>query len=807
MAKGPKMSTARLDLALTRGLAVIAVGLGSLVIGTTLASADTNENPASELSPLLSAEGFHSCVVIDGGTKCWGYNSYSQLGNGTSNDANTPTDVTGLGSGVTAITTGNFTSCAIVNTAAKCWGNNGFGQLGNGTSNSANTPIDVSGLGSGVTAISAGAYHTCAIVNSGAKCWGDNIDGQLGNGTYNGSLIPIDVSGLGSGVTAISAGTHHTCAIVNSGAVCWGSNSHGQLGNQSNSNSPTPTPVFGLGNGVTSISVGLRHTCATVNGAVKCWGWNGYGQLGVGNTTNINSPAAVNGLGNGATSVSAGFGHTCAIINEGAVCWGSNIFGQLGDQSYLSSNLPIQVFGLTQGVRAITLGIYHSCAVVEERVKCWGENAYGQLGSNSRTTFNVPVDVVGLATAFPTTTSTVSPSSTTVSPSSTTPNSSTSSTVAGGGQPPSNLVTVVPAGGTCNQQTLFVPLSQGAAPIVVGTGAVGPNTNPQGGSVRGLAYSPDGSRVYLARSDNSLVELDASSGQVLRTSQLPAPGRGVAVSPDGSTVYVTTSSDSSGLLFVDRSSLTVTANTVLAYNGRDLTPGDVVAAPDGSRVYVHGSWGGTMWYVVAIDTSARQIIAAGASGSSHSTLAISADGTRVFSNHRFSGSPSRIDILDARTMATEHTITFPVDQVLGQITTAGSSDVAFVADTTAAAVQVIDVRRGTISRTISNIGINPVGLAVTHDGSRLVAVAGDGYSGMIWRVVDVASGAVVGQGGAPGSSAYAGDEVALCPRALSSGTATLPTTGSENRGSTLALWLSVVGLATIILAGRRRRVA
>jgi DNA-binding beta-propeller fold protein YncE len=190
---------------------------------------------------------------------------------------------------------------------------------------------------------------------------------------------------------------------------------------------------------------------------------------------------------------------------------------------------------------------------------------------------------------------------------------------------------------------------------------VGRDAGPPGAYdlVGGMATSPDGSTVYVARTSGqvfAVVARDAATGTRAWAARTRGPGgaqifaEAVAVSPDGSRLFVTGDVEET----VDtRSAFTVAYDAVdgsvlwaaqrMVGNNKEFIPGRIAVSPNGAQVFVMGSRTGKhgvndFWDYLTVAYSAvngSKMWSAAYDGPAHrgdvdAGIGVSPDGTRVF---------------------------------------------------------------------------------------------------------------------------------------------------------------------------------
>jgi alpha-tubulin suppressor-like RCC1 family protein len=201
----------------------------------------------------------HSCALLDDDSiKCWGWNMYGQLGLGVLDDRGD--EATEMGDDLPTVALGNrrpiavyagfANSCALLEDhSLKCWGDNSYGELGLGDTNWRGALASTMGealpaidLGTGRTAlkVAVGFYRVCALLdNQTVKCWGYGGYGALGYGDnasrggqpgQMGDALPAIDFGAGQVAYDLASSWYDNCVLLAHGTKCWGLNQLGQLG-------------------------------------------------------------------------------------------------------------------------------------------------------------------------------------------------------------------------------------------------------------------------------------------------------------------------------------------------------------------------------------------------------------------------------------------------------------------------------------------------------------------------------------------------------------------------------------------------
>jgi alpha-tubulin suppressor-like RCC1 family protein len=295
------------------------VALKAMAVKATMTDSSVRREDYQLTGAVYAAHQHALALKTDATLVSWGSNSWGQLGNGTtSGSASSPA---AIGSFTDVVAIGAYgdqygaTSFAVKSDGTLWgWGHGLYGKLGNGTTTNKTTPTQVSTL-TDVVAVAAGSQHTLALESDGdVFAWGGKYEGALGDGTTTGTVTtPQAVSGI-SNIVAIAAGHRFSLALEDDGTVwAWGRNVEGQLGDGTTTQRNTPVEITNL-SGIGAIAAGGYHSLALESdgGFVWAWGDNSDGQVGDGSSTNRSTPLRV---AEGVLSISA-FADTSLLLHE-----------------------------------------------------------------------------------------------------------------------------------------------------------------------------------------------------------------------------------------------------------------------------------------------------------------------------------------------------------------------------------------------------------------------------------------------------------------------------------------------------------
>ncbi|NLX06998.1 MAG: YncE family protein [Phycisphaerae bacterium] len=224
----------------------------------------------------------------------------------------------------------------------------------------------------------------------------------------------------------------------------------------------------------------------------------------------------------------------------------------------------------------------------------------------------------------------------------------------------------------------------------------------------GVAFSPDGARAYVVTYYGcSLQVIDTADGSliaVIPVSDLSYDPLGLLASPDGSRVYVA-NHYSSRVAVVDTAELAVAQQ--IAVPGR---PEGMALTPDGKVLYV-----ANLWNVLRIDTESLAVTNEITAGSFTIPVTITAMGDLLYVGNSRSDSVSVISTAGDTVLATVPAIDCPQALALTP-----DGEYLFVANHDAGTVTVIETATNAVVETIPSGTDNlsmPYAVAISPDGS------------------------------------------------------------------------------------------
>jgi alpha-tubulin suppressor-like RCC1 family protein len=336
----------------------------------------------------------------DGSIWGLGYNINGSLGLGGSTvTTHTPVAI-GSGSTWQRIAGGTSGTDAVffaIRDDGTLWGMglNAASQLGDGTTTNRTTLTQIGTNNDWAEIVTTGISSHALKQDGTLWAWGTNTNGQLGDGTTTASTTPVKI-GTDTDWRSIAASGLRTLALKTNGTLWgWGLNTNGQIGDNSTTQRNAPVQV-GTATDWRSITAGTTHSSGIkTNGTLWAWGLNSSNQLGDGTTTQRNSPVQI-GTATDWRSISASATFSIGTRANGTLwSWGSNFVGRMGRANLGSTTTPTQVGNSSAWAEVQQNQNANHSLVTTLDGKLWafGWNAYGQIAFAGRHHFTPEMSV------------------------------------------------------------------------------------------------------------------------------------------------------------------------------------------------------------------------------------------------------------------------------------------------------------------------------------------------------------------------------------------------------------------------------
>lgn len=311
------------------------------------------------------------------------------------------------------------------------------------------------------------------------------------------------------------------------------------------------------------------------------------------------------------------------------------------------------------------------------------------------------------------------------------------------------LVANVPGISTSGPLTLTTPLGRAISPLNFNRNVRYPTatvtaTLSVGAGAESAAFSPDGTKVYVAnRTGNSVSLIRTADNTRLWSPPMDSPVQAIVAHPDGRWVYAT--GGSSGILVLDAGTaakvdtipLMVSGNPVSVGSGPDLIPNGLAISPDGRYLYAVENV--DVGRVVVVDIAAKSVVASATLGTGWMPLAVAVHPRGQIVYIAFAGSASNgvVGIFDVGNLTLSAAAPLAVGSKPQGMAVTPDGTKLFVANNLGNSVSIIDTALSTVIPI--SVGLGPMGMAVSPDGSHAYVANSGGNS---VSVINISSGLI-----------------------------------------------------------------